>query len=96
MIHVLSSVLHKYLNISRSRNAGYHIDYYAEISKTDLLNKYTMLFKNQKYLKPTLRGSYIYTWVYFYSKYSGKLCSLEFPFHTDPIKSDFTDFQHVP
>lgn len=41
---------------------------------------------------PVISGPYIY----FYCKYSGRLCSLEFPFHTDPIKSDFTDFQHVP
>ena len=42
--------------------------------------------------------TYIYTHIYFFSycKYSRRLCSLEFPFHTDPIKSDFTDFQHVP
>ena len=66
-----------------------------------------MLLKDQKYLKLTLkylkltlRGIYIYiythTYFFSYCKYSRRLCSLEFPFHTDPIKSDFTDFQHVP
>lgn len=52
----------------------------------------TVIVKDPEQLKWTLTGPYIHS----YHNYAERLCSLEFPFLTSPIKPDSTDFQCVP